>query len=367
MTDNASLSLDSEVDLVLDEAESDPVVPHPRYDITSYGSDPDVEGLVRRLKREDILIPSFQRGYVWRLPEASRFVESLLLGLPVPGVFLALEPGTNKSLVIDGQQRLKTLQFFYEGVFNPKPGERRQRVFSLIDVQSRFAGRKYSTLDEPDRLRLDTAIIHATVVKQDSPPDDDTSIYHIFERLNSGGQKLAAQEIRVALYHGPLIASIRKLNDHSSWRNVFGKTSVHLKDQELILRFLAFAYEKDNYERPMSEFLNKFASRYRNARTDFLDEMHRRFISAIDLAWSALERRAFRPERALNAAVFDSVMVGLSRLIEKIPDAKPEEVRVRYEELLRDKDYIEAVSRSTADEAFVSQRIAKAVSILGRD
>src|SRR5689334_5241894 len=106
-----------EPDLVQDDAESDPTIPHPRYDITSYGSDPDVEGLVRRLNRKEILIPQFQRGYVWRLPEASRFVESLLLGLPVPGVFFAIEPTTNKLLVIDGQQRLKSLQFFYEGVF----------------------------------------------------------------------------------------------------------------------------------------------------------------------------------------------------------------------------------------------------------
>lgn len=365
MADKPISSLDSEADLVLDDAESDPVIPHPRYDITSYGSDPDVEGLVRRLKREDILIPSFQRGYVWRLPEASRFVESLLLGLPVPGVFFAVETGTNKSLVIDGQQRLKTLQFFYEGVFNPKSEEKRQRVFSLTDVQPRFAGKKYSTLEEPDRLRLDNSIIHATVIKQDSPPGEDTSIYHIFERLNSGGQKLAAQEIRVALYHGPLIAAIRELNKHASWRNIFGKSSVHLKDQELILRFLAFLYSQDLYERPMSEFLNKFAGRHRTAQYGFLEELRQKFTSAIDLAWSALERRAFRPERALNAAVFDSVMIGLSRLIEKSPDIKPRDVRVRYEALLKDPDYLEAVSRSTADEAFVSQRIKKAVSILG--
>src|SRR6476661_7447962 len=105
-------------DPVLDEAETDPVVPHPRYDITSYGSDPDVEGLVRRLKREEVFIPDFQRDYVWKLPEASRFIESLLLGLPVPGIFLAREPETNKLLVIDGQQRLKSLEFFYSGHFN---------------------------------------------------------------------------------------------------------------------------------------------------------------------------------------------------------------------------------------------------------
>jgi len=63
---------------------------------------------------------------VWRLPEASRFVESILLGLPVPGIFLAKDAESNKLLVIEGQQRLKTLQFFLEGFFNPKVGDKSQ-------------------------------------------------------------------------------------------------------------------------------------------------------------------------------------------------------------------------------------------------
>ena len=95
----------------------DEVVPLVSYDVTSYGSDPEVEGLVGRLRRGDIIIPPFQRDYVWRQPEASKFIESLLLGLPVPGVFFATDPNTNKQLVIDGQQRLKTLLFFYDGFF----------------------------------------------------------------------------------------------------------------------------------------------------------------------------------------------------------------------------------------------------------
>src|SRR5258708_20925159 len=106
---------------VIDEASTDDVVAQDRYDITSFGADYDVEGLVRRLQRGDIWIPDFQRGYVWTQLMASRFIESLLLGLPVPGVFFARETETNRLMVIDGQQRLKTLQFFYEGYFDPKP------------------------------------------------------------------------------------------------------------------------------------------------------------------------------------------------------------------------------------------------------
>lgn len=95
-----------------------------RYLISSYGADYPVDGLVQRIQREDIYVPPFQRNFVWSHAQASRFVESMLLGLPVPGIFLFKEPDTQKLLVVDGQQRLRSLQWFYEGVV-------RGREFSL--------------------------------------------------------------------------------------------------------------------------------------------------------------------------------------------------------------------------------------------
>jgi uncharacterized protein with ParB-like and HNH nuclease domain len=128
------LSLDvAPQDEVIEEVGiDDEVEPVVSYEVTSYGADPEVEVLVNRLNRGDIYIPPFQRDYVWKQPEASRFIESLLLGLPVPGIFLAVDPASGKQIVIDGQQRLKTLQFFFSGYFNPKPGEASKRVFNLI-------------------------------------------------------------------------------------------------------------------------------------------------------------------------------------------------------------------------------------------
>ena len=126
---------------VTDDAENDLTVPVIRYDITSFGADYDVDGLVRRMKRKEIYAPKFQRGYVWKIKEGSRFIESLLLGLPVPGIFLAKE-SDNKFLIIDGQQRLKTLQFFFAGYFNPKDDEDKSQVFKLEEVQAPFNGLK---------------------------------------------------------------------------------------------------------------------------------------------------------------------------------------------------------------------------------
>ena len=344
-------------DEVVDEAVDDELVPEVSYDVTSYGSDPDVEGLVRRMKRFEILIPPFQRDYVWRQAEASRFIESLILGLPVPGVFFATDPDTNKHLVIDGQQRLKTLLFFYEGFFNPKETEKRHRVFTLQKVQRRLEGKTYPDLDERDRIRLDNSVIHATIVKQTSPPEDDTSVYHIFARLNSGGRRLAEQEIRVALYHGPLMEMLRSINKHESWREIFGKPHSRLKDQELVLRFLALHEDSNRYSRPMAEFLNLFAGRNRNPGEAVLAEMQTQFQKCSDLFWDALGREVFRPTRALNAAVFDSCMVGLAHRLETGSEPDSAAVKSAYQALLNEPGYLEATSRSTADESFVLRRI----------
>ena len=118
-------------------------------DSTSFGVDFDVAGIVRRLDQEDILIPEWQRSYIWNIKLASSFVESLLLSLPVPGVFIGTDPDSEQLYVIDGQQRLKTLQYFYRGEF--LGSGRTFRAFNLLGVQSQFDGASYDSLDVPSR------------------------------------------------------------------------------------------------------------------------------------------------------------------------------------------------------------------------
>ncbi len=130
------LHIDIEKDVVIDEVD-DEVIAY-KYSITSYGADYPVDSLVKRLQKGVIFVPNFQRSYVWNINQASRFIESLILGLPVPGIFLSKERSTQKLLVIDGQQRLKTLQFFYDGLFNDKE-------FCLKGVQKNLDGRTYVT------------------------------------------------------------------------------------------------------------------------------------------------------------------------------------------------------------------------------
>jgi len=337
-----------EVDDVIDES-TEETVPY-KYSITSYGADYTVDMLVKRLSNDVVFIPPFQRSYVWSLNQASRFVESLLLGLPVPGVFLSKESTTGKMLVIDGQQRLKTLQFFYEGLF-------RGREFKLKGVQDRFEGKTYKKLEEADRLRLDDSIIHATIVKQDEPSDDESSIYHVFERLNTGGMQLQPQEIRACIYHGKFNNLLSELGKTQSWQTIYGSPSDRLKDQELILRFFALYFDFDNYRRPMKEFLNKYMGKNRNLKHQEKDNLKSIFMPTIDFIAKALGKKAFRPERALNAAVYDAVVVGVARRLKQNSISEIDRFIKKYDELLNNEYFISACKTSTSDEVNVKKRI----------
>jgi hypothetical protein len=337
------------------------VVPF-RYSITSYGADYPIDALVKRINDGDVFIPSFQRAYVWDSRRASKFVESLLLGLPVPGIFLSREAETDKLLVIDGQQRLRTLQYFYRGYFDSE-----EQPFALAGVQTLLEGMTYAKLAPPDRRRLDDSILHATVVRQDVPSDDNSSVYHIFARLNTGGLQLTAQEIRACLYHGPFNELLRELNGDLAWRSVFGAENKRLRDQELILRFFAFYYTSDAYGKEpngtsLRGFLNEYMARNRRLRLQGEPELRRAFLPTINLIWEAVSTDAFRRKRTLNAAVFDAVMVGLARRLEKGEIAKPAGVASAYRSLVDDGDFIEATETGTNAEPSVQLRLNKATA-----
>ena len=276
-----------------------------RYLITSYGADMPVDSLVDRFKRDDIFIPPFQRKFVWKRNQASRFVESLLLGLPVPGIFLFREPDTRKLMVVDGQQRIVTLSSFYGGVLDG-------RKFTLSKVSSEFQGKAYADLDDGDRRMLNDAIVHATIFVQDEPTDDRGSVYSVFDRLNTGGSVLQPQEIRSCVYRGPLIDLLGELAKDDDWHSLWGRPSDRKKDEEVILRFLALHNDLDAYQPPLKRFLNEFTRTHRQWNAAAGPAFEKQFRESVRVIAASLGPRAFRPERAVNTAVADAVLCGVA-------------------------------------------------------
>ena len=321
-----------------------------RYAISSYGSDMPVDGVVDRLNRKDIFIPQFQRKFVWNQAQASRFIESLLLGLPVPGIFLFKEPASRRLMVVDGQQRLLTLQCFHEGLI-------RNKKFDLVGVCEEFLGKTYKALSEADRRELDDSILHATIFHQDQPSDDRSSIYSVFERLNTGGTPLQPQEIRACVYRGAFNDLLSDLAGNAHWKGLYGPSSSRKKDEEIILRFLALYSSLETYERPMKQFLNDFMDRHRDITDALCEEYRAKFESTVEIVAEVLEPKALRPERNLNVSVADAVLVGMAHRLDLGPINDHMALRDAHERLLNRLRDGRLFSSGTTDKERVMMRI----------
>lgn len=326
----------------------------PIYTINSYPTDPTLEVLHMRRQRDEIHIPSFQRGWVWNHSKASQLIESFLLGLPVPGIFLYREPGSQHQLVIDGQQRLRSIWGFFEGSLPTVPD------FYMRDVDPRWEGKRYKDLDEPDRIRLRDAVLRAIVVEQ-TAPNDDSSVYHIFERLNTGGVHLNPQEVRNSAAHGPFNNLIQELNVNHNWRLIFGRPErdARMRDIELIVRFLALFEDSDQYTKPMKTFLNGYMKKHQK------ETSHQRyneiFSNTTGRVVDALGDRPFHVRRGINAAVCDCVMIAFAR-----SKQTPADISDRWQALLHNPSFDEATRSSTTDVDTVKRRLEIATHVLFR-
>lgn len=350
----------------IDDVDPNSEVISATYEIASYGADYDVEGLVRRMNKDDIVVPSFdpdlgtdevggfQRGYIWLPTQRSRFIESLLLGLPVPGIFL-IRDRQNRLLVLDGQQRLKTLQAYYSGLV----GEKR---FRLQNVQEPFNGLTYEELAPEDRRRLDDSIIHATVLRQESPDGSQNAVYSIYERLNTGGSPLQPQEIRIALFPGQFLHGISALSRDPHWENLYGPPSPRYRDHELILRVLALFENQAGYARPLKSFLNDYlqANQARELSSESgVGALFAQAISTIDLY---LGKQAFRPERAVNAAYLDSISVGVMHRISNSTEINEAAFKAAFINLVSQQGFRDATLFNTSSGEAVEDRVNSAIA-----
>jgi hypothetical protein len=178
--------------------------------------------------------------------------------------------------------------------------------------------------------------------------------------LNTGGTNLYPQEIRVALYHGKLVELLREMNGYPEWRLMYGPLSERLKDQELILRFLAFWKEEDRYKRPLKVFLNDFLSRHKNLEGLDEAELKSTFRNTCETASRILGRNSLRAESQVNAAFSDAILIGIATRLKDGPIRNSSAVIATRERLLEDANFKSAIARATADEDRVTRRLSMA-------
>ncbi|MCB9422844.1 MAG: DUF262 domain-containing protein [Ardenticatenaceae bacterium] len=336
------------------------------YDIATYPSDFTLSGIVNMWQNGDITIPDFQREFVWTIRQASLLIESFLLGLPVPPVFFYIDD-ENRNLVVDGQQRILSTAFFFEGYFGVESIQGRRQVFRLmgLDERSPYYKKQFNELSDSDQRKLRNTVLRAINIRQLAPSGENTSVYHIFERLNTGGTPLKPQEIRNVVFRGDLVSILRVLNHDDNWRVILGKKTFdkHQTDVELVLRTFALSSRAFVYEKPMKEFMNKAMKRHRHGNTANVRKFQKVFPAATKIIVEALGEKPFHLRGRLNTSALDSVFCTIMDNFDKLPRNLSE----RYQALIKDSTFEELTTIGTTDTLTVKKRFELVKSYLLED
>lgn len=316
------------------------------YNISSWGADLSFRELSGMYEDDELIKPEIQRNYVWDKAEASRFVESILLGLPVPSIFLA-KTQDQKMLIVDGYQRIMTIHDYMRGIFSAD--NKNFRLLNTERINSRWRGKSFGELSETDQRRIKTTTIHSIIFVQTHPRNDDTSLFQIFERINTSGKTLMPQEIRNCVYQGRLNKLLIELNSYQAWRELLGlhAPDPRMRDIEFILRFFAISAFVDRDVPPeqisLKKLLNDFMSKHSSIGDAELDALRNQFTKTMDRVLETMGDSAFQnispKDREkltgkFSPTIFDSISIAFSTAHAQGIDI-PKDISARRLALLR--------------------------------
>ena len=339
----------------------------PPQKVTYKGQDIDVYGLVRRINKENIIIPQFgnknqdietagfQRGFVWKKSQMDRFIESIILEYPIPGIFL-VKQSDEKMLVLDGQQRLTTLQLFLND---------QHKLGKLSINDDKIQNKYFKDLPEKIQRQIEDYSIQVTTLTAATSDQGPKAIYQIFERLNSGGTMLTAHEIRIALFAGNLVDKIQDLNLDPSWRNMYGPLNGRVRDHELVTRIIALYMNWRSYSKPLKNFLNDFYQDYSGNSIKDLAKAFEIFKKAADLLDATEGKSALRSGRQLNIAWSDAIFVALMTKLQDGVDISLSELKAIIDSLRENEEFLHFITGPTSDDIFVENRITIALESFG--
>lgn len=321
-----------------------------------------VDLLVKRLRANEIdLQTEFQRaGGLWSDAAQSRLIESLLVRIPLPAFYLDATD-EERWLVVDGLQRLSVLKRFVIDETLTLTG---------LEFLGNLRGKRFSELPRPMQRRIEESQVVLYIIQPGTPP---ALKFNIFKRINTGGLPLSPQEIRHALNQGPAAKLLQRLTEQPQFTRVVGDSlqSQRMTDRECVLRSLAFTLTPpDRYRsQDLDTFLHQQMGALNAMGDAERDDLERRFLRAMDAAWSLFGNDAFRkryrpgePRKPINKALFEAWVVGLDTL----SDAELASLVARRDELQRafvdlmnsDSAFVESISQATGDAGHVQRRFS---------
>lgn len=363
MSEDEDLEFDSPL-----EEEVDAIgVPSEKRRIYTELGDPEIESLHGKYKRDKLIVqPDFQRQFVWDSTKASRLIESALLGIPIPVIYISQQPD-NKEYVIDGQQRLTSFFSFIDGKF-PDGTD-----FKLngLKVFRELNGQRYGALGDTLQDVIRYFKVRTITFKKES--DEDLK-FEIFERLNTGSVSLNDQELRNCIYRGRFNVLLKELSRDADFTFLLGlkKPDKRMKDMELVLRFAAFHHATYlNYKSPMKNFLNGEAEKYREIGKDEEHQLHSAFKNACQIIRSVFGETAFKrfykgsekspgghwEPKKFNASLYDILMYTFAREDKNVVYQNLGAIREALIFLMTDnQEFINSIELSTSSLQAITKR-----------
>ncbi|MFD5902504.1 DUF262 domain-containing protein [Streptomyces microflavus] len=332
------------------------------FDAFVVSSDWTAETLLSQIQRNNIeMDPIFQRRDAWDRKKKSRFIESLIVGLPVPQVVLAERKGKKgQFIVLDGKQRLLTLVQFAQGEFK----------LSGLELRSDLNRCNIDSLPSDERLAFETQTLRTMVVRH---WQGDEFLYLVFHRLNTGSVPLSPQELRQALHPGPFVAfANRYTTEDSTFARLFGRKNgpdFRMRDVELLVRHFAFIRFLPDYAGNLKDLLDLTCARLNktwDAERYLAEEQARGCAEAISVVSEIFGKNAFRRhngedyERPFNRAVFDIMcFYARHREVRERMRSKQPEVRSAFEQLSTDSRFVASLTSTTKSMDAVETRLSK--------
>lgn len=342
-------------------------------DVVLHSTDWTTETVVSQLKRGNIVLnPRFQRRDAWDRERKSQFIESLILGLPIPQIVLAESKDRRGTfIVLDGKQRLLSLlQFWGMG-----DGPNNRYALTGLDARTNLLRKTFSDLESDSSLAEDfNALLNQpirTVVIKNWP--DIAFLHLVFLRLNTGSVKLSPQELRQAMFPGPFTDFV----DDRAMRSVglqellgIEEPDYRMRDVELLARYLAFHFFLDEYRGRMKSFLDHTFDRL-NAAWDAKAGNAEEALNSFEMALETLmivfpDGVARKPEsRQLNRAILDAlVFYATDAQVREAMKKQGEAIRSAYTKLFKDHEFTASVERDTASVANTAVRLQKWGNVL---
>lgn len=307
--------------------------------------------------------PDFQRDIVWDKAAQTRFIDSLTKQLPIPSLCFSLDYKTQKRLVIDGLQRMQSIINFLT--------KDDWRLSKLEDIDSRISGKKVADIKEsnPDIFEIvENVTLPITVLRCDySKESHNNYLFTIFHRLNSGGKKLNNQEIRNCIYNGVFNEFLKECNKYVKWRILLklrDDDSYRFRHEEILLRFFAFFDDKEKYTGRLAKFLNLYMLKHKDLNKDSLKIKKQLFESTVD---EIFEKISDESSLDVSITVLETLMYGIAKNLTQIQNSTKENVKVRYDLLLRSDPLSEEnLMAGLSNKDKVNERLNESESIFAR-